>query len=317
MKKIIGNLCMLFVAAVCLNACHNKGEKSRQNEKSEEQILGEISSVHAIGKIIPAKDWAVLASPTSARIQRIMVSEGDTVHAGQLLMTLESGVSDLDVSEAQAQLRAMKAENKTALDDLRKAEVAANEWKDRYETSRKLLEQNAETREQTEQHYSSWQQQELAVRGLRQKIKAQEESERQGQIQVRKAEQQLSGFDVSAPMDGIIVDLSAQLGKVVGSTEELGKIVDVTDLMIEAEVDELFANDVKTGQSVYISTTTHTDTLARGTVSYVSPILSNKSILYETANEGEDRRVRKIKIKLQNSGPFAINAKVNCQIKIR
>jgi hypothetical protein len=87
--------------------------------------------------------------------------------------------------------------------------------------------------------------------------------------------------------------------------------------MIEAEVDELFANDVKTGQSVYISTTTHTDTLARGTVSYVSPILSNKSILYETANEGEDRRVRKIKIKLQNSGPFAINAKVNCQIKIR
>jgi glucose-6-phosphate isomerase len=108
MKKIIGNLCMLFVAAVCLNACHNKGEKSRQNEKSEEQILGEISSVHAIGKIIPAKDWAVLASPTSARIQRIMVSEGDTVHAGQLLMTLESGVSDLDVSEAQAQLRARK-----------------------------------------------------------------------------------------------------------------------------------------------------------------------------------------------------------------
>jgi glucose-6-phosphate isomerase len=37
-----------------------------------------------------------------------MVSEGDTVHAGQLLMTLESGVSDLDVSEAQAQLRARK-----------------------------------------------------------------------------------------------------------------------------------------------------------------------------------------------------------------
>jgi len=113
------------------------------------------------------------------------------------------------------------------------------------------------------------------------------------------------------------MDLTAHVGQSISSTTELGKIVNVVEPIVEAEVDELFAQDVKVGQLVTISQVGSKDKAIEGHVIYTSPILSNKSILYETANEGEDRRVRKIKIQLSTNNELAINAKVDCTIKIK
>ena len=56
--------------------------------------------------------------------------------------------------------------------------------------------------------------------------------------------------------------------------------------------------------------------IASGKVIYVSPVLTNKSILFETANEGEDRRVRKIKILPAEHQNLLLNGKVECRINL-
>lgn len=38
--------------------------------------------------------------------------------------------------------------------------------------------------------------------------------------------------------------------------------------------------------------------------------------MYETANEGEDRRVRRLKISIDSTLKLRINSKVECRIKL-
>lgn len=302
---------MLFVA---LSSCSNKKEEKQLSNK---EILEEIKEIKAIGKVVSAKDWTIISSNTSARIKELMIKDGDSVSKGQLLMQLEAGNTDLDVQQAQAQLNSLNKENRTILEDIRKARVYADELKDKYETSKRLYEQDAETKEKMTTDYSNWQQQELTLKGLQQKQQAQQASAYEQQLEIQKAQNTRSDFQIIAASSGVITDLVAKVGQSVQAAMELGKIIDVEQPMVEAEVDELFVNDVKVGQSVLIFPIGRKDQAANGRISYLSPILSEKSILYETANEGQDRRVRKIKIEIEGNNVLTINSKVDCTIRIR
>jgi len=302
---------ILFVA---LSSCGNKKEEKQQSNK---EILQEIKEIKAVGKVVSAKDWTIISSNTSARIKQLLVKDGDSVSKGQLLMQLEAGNTDLDVQQAKAQLNSLNKENKTITEDIRKAKVYADELKAKYETSKRLFEQDAETKEKMSTDYSNWQQQELTLRGLQQKQQAQQASAYEQQLEIQKAENTRSDFQIVAASSGVITDLVAKVGQSVQVAMELGKIIDVEHPMVEAEVDELFVNDVKIRQSVLIFPVGRKDQAANGRITYLSPILSEKSILYETANEGQDRRVRKIKIEIEGNNVLTINSKVDCTIRIR
>src|SRR5690606_35750208 len=131
------------------------------------------------------------------------------------------------------------------------------------------------------------------------------------------AEVSLNDFRITAPKDGIVLDSNAKLGPSVALAEELGKTVDVRQPTVEAAVSGSVADEIRFGHQVVLAAVGRADTVAQGVVSYVSPILSDKSILYETANEGADRRVRRVKITLHEDDNLAINAKVDCKIQIR
>ncbi len=106
------------------------------------------------------------------------------------------------------------------------------------------------------------------------------------------------------------------MGQTINGTEELGKIVDKDNIIIEAEVDELFADSVKIGQTVDINFVGKPTVIGKGKIVYVSPTLMNKSILFETANEAEDRRVRRIRIEPKKNPSLLINSKVECKVKL-
>ena len=302
--------------SVLATACSSE-KKEEENTKTNEQILQEVNEVKAIGKVISADEYAVIASATAGQISKILLEEGDSVQKDQLLFELAAGNSSLDVQEARAQLNSLRAQNRTISEDIAKAEIYAQELNDKYETSKSLYAKNAETKEKLDADYSDWQQQEANLRGLRQSLKAQKLTENEKQIQINKAQNTIGDYSVKASASGVITDLTARLGQSIGSAEELGKIINIENPIIEAEVDELFAGDIKVGQKVIVFPVGRKDTIATGVVFFANQILSNKSILYETANEGEDRRVRKIKVKLNQSSNLIINAKVDCSIIIR
>lgn len=315
MKKFISKICAISVLSI-VAACSSKEDKNT-SERSDKAILQEVTEVKAIGKVIPAETEAIIASDVTGIVDQVLVKEGDSVRQGQVVVVLKKDNITLDVRESELQLQNLKEQNKSLLADIEKAEIFAKELQEKYETSKMLFAQNAETREKMDADYSSWQQQLITIKGLKHKLLAQQQSEREQAVKVQKSKNIAENYLIKAVKAGIITELKAMPGQHINTTEVLGKIINTTNPVIEAEVDELFANDIRSGQKVFILPIGRKDTLAIGSIFYTDPILSNKSILYESANESEDRRVRRIKINMEDNNILVINAKVDCIIQIK
>jgi len=211
MKKIIGRNRLFAMAACVLLGCQTGG-RGTPVARTNEKILQEVTEVNAIGKVVPAGGWAIVASPVAARVHKLLARAGDTVTAGQPLLVLESGNAGLEVLGARSRLANLQAENRSTLEDLRKAKLYAAELKDVYETSIRLLAQGAETRKKAAADFSDWQQQEATIRALEQKIHAQRAAEEEQTIQIQKAENQRDDFRITAPTDGVITEWTAKVG---------------------------------------------------------------------------------------------------------
>lgn len=315
MRKITNSLSILSFLVLLLAVVSCKNEK-KQKEEEKAKVSAIYGSVIAIGKVIPEDGWVQISSPVSAEIKEIRVKEGDEVEQGQVLMILKENSEELDVAQSQAQLESLKAAHQTNLSDLAKQDIILQELKSKYETSKALFAKNAETKEKVENDLSNLKQQEELISGLRSQIKANKASEKEQSILISKNKQSLQDYLITAIKKGVIAELNVQLGQTINGTEELGKIVDKDNIIIEAEVDELFTDSVKIGQSVDINFVGKPTVIGKGKIVYVSPTLMNKSILFETANEAEDRRVRRIRIEPEKNPSLLINSKVECKVKL-
>lgn len=315
MRKITNSLSILSFLVLLLAVVSCKNEK-KQKEEEKAKVSAIYGSVIAIGKVIPEDGWVQISSPVSAEIKEIRVKEGDEVEQGQVLMILKENSEELDVAQSQAQLESLKAAHQTNLSDLAKQDIILQELKSKYETSKALFAKNAETKEKVENDLSNLKQQEELISGLRSQIKANKASEKEQSILISKNKQSLQDYQITAIKKGVIAELNVQLGQTINGTEELGKIVDKDNIIIEAEVDELFADSVKIGQTVDINFVGKPTVIGKGKIVYLSPTLMNKSILFETANEAEDRRVRRIRIEPEKNPSLLINSKVECKVKL-
>lgn len=293
-----------------------KNEKKKQEEQEKAKLSAIYGSVIAIGKVLPEGGWVQISSPISAEVKEIMVKEGDVVEQGQVLMTLKENTEGLDLAQSQSQLESLKAQHQASTKDLAKQEIILKELMSKYETSRSLLAKNAETRENVDKDLSNVKQQEELISGLKSQIRANQATEKEQSIIIAKNRQSLKDYQVTAIKKGIVSELNVEIGQTINGTAELGKIVDSENIVIEAEVDELFADSVKIGQTVDINFVGKPAVIGKGKIVYLSPTLMNKSILFETANEAEDRRVRRIRIEPEGNSTLLINSKVECRIKL-
>ncbi len=293
-----------------------KNEKKKQEEQEKAKLSAIYGSVIAIGKVLPEGGWVQISSPISAEVKDIMVKEGDVVEQGQVLMTLKESTEGLDLAQSQSQLESLKAQHQASTKDLAKQEIILKELMSKYETSRSLLAKNAETRENVDKDLSNVKQQEELISGLKSQIRANQATEKEQSIIIAKNRQSLKDYQVTAIKKGIVSELNVEIGQTINGTAELGKIVDSENIVIEAEVDELFADSVKIGQTVDINFVGKPAVIGKGKIVYLSPTLMNKSILFETANEAEDRRIRRIRIEPEGNSTLLINSKVECRIKL-
>src|SRR5690606_40924769 len=101
MKKIINKLQFILMFSVLATAC-TSDKKEEKNTKTNAEILQEVTEVKAIGKVVSADDYSVIASATAGQISNILVQVGDSVQKGQLILKLGAGNSSLDIEEAKA-----------------------------------------------------------------------------------------------------------------------------------------------------------------------------------------------------------------------
>ncbi len=121
---------------------------------------------------------------------------------------------------------------------------------------------------------------------------------------------------IRAPQNGRLLEVSARVGASLTPGQRYAQLAPEGRLTALCEIDELFADEIKTGQAAFVRYKGYPDTVSKGTVLYAAPYLKKKSLFSDEVGVKEDRRVREVRILLDNQA-LLINRQVECIIKIK
>lgn len=216
-----------------------------------------------------------LTAEVVAKVDRILVAEGDTVQAGQLLMTLDPKSYRNAIDRESAGRRQGQIDIDRQRDTLRLREA-------QYTRSQALAAQQLIDRNRLEEDR-------LALTQARAQLATSSESLRRQQAVVGEAFDQLRKTEIRAPIAGRVVELPIKVGETaIPSTNALAgaklmKIADVSALTAELKVDEADIGQVSIGQAVDVYPAAYPDTAIHGRVQKIAlaPTLEGQARAYK------------------------------------
>ncbi|MCE2426137.1 MAG: efflux RND transporter periplasmic adaptor subunit [Pseudomonadales bacterium] len=197
----------------------------------------------ATGYVV-ARRQATVSSKTTGKVEEVLIEEGMTVEAGQLLATLDDSLPRAQLELEESRLAAAD----TALDEI-KASIQQAELD--LERTRDLAERELASRADLDRNR-------ITLKGLTARLAY---AERQLEVARRGVDLQrllLDDMEIRAPFGGVVIAKAAQPGEMISPISAGGgftrtgicTIVDMDSLEIEVDVNEAFINRVRPGQPV-------------------------------------------------------------------
>ena len=262
MKKIskkgwigIGVVAVLIIAWLLLRGGKKEEKVSFDTAKVENTNIQ--TSITATGTIEPVTSVTV-GTQVSGIVSKLYVDYNSVVKKGQLLAELDR--SNLNEQLTQAKTNVSNAQSNLTL---------AQQQYDRVKT---LYDNKAATLEAYESATNSLN---LAKNQLR-----------TAQSDLSRAQTNLSYATITSPIDGVIMDKAVEEGQTVASsfnTPTLFTIAnDLTQMQVEAKVDEADIGEVKAGQPVTFTVDAFPDDVFTGTVKEVriNPTVTSNVVTY-------------------------------------
>lgn len=312
MKKIINKLGIAVIAGSLLVGCGNK--------KDDKQVAADAAAIQpqyyvGIGKIVPDGGLSSLSVTQANKVTKVFKKIGDTVRAGDVLFEMDAVDENLQVAAGRAAVQTAQATANASKFDIQNAELKLAELKKEFELSKQLLLQKAETQQKVTQDSIAYLQQKVAVAQARSNYLAQSARVEEQNAQLAADKSRLNKQAYKAIQDGVLTRFDVVLGSLLNPNEAFGELAPIADLVVEGEIDELYAAQIKQGQKVSILLVGQQQEIATGIISFVGASLQNKSIMYETVGEANDRRVRRFTVQISNTNnTLLINQKVECKI---
>ncbi len=231
------------------------------------------ASVLTASGYVTARRLATVSSEITGKIAEVLVEEGMSVEAGQVLARLDTTLADFDVAVAEASARAAAATAEAAAADLARLRGLPRGG---VVSESALTEAEARAR-------STRAQAELA----------QAEAERAKAVRAK--------YEIRAPFAGVVTAKDAQPGEIVspaaaggGSTRTgIVTIVDMSSLEIEVDVGESFIARVRPGQRVEATLDAYPDWRIPASVAAIIPTADRgkATVKVRVAIEARDPRV--------------------------
>lgn len=233
---------VIFVLANLLRS----GEKSFKVEV-EKVKKGDITSIVTASGKIQAKRNVKISAYVVSKIIDLPVKDGDVIKKGQLLVQLDPARYKAVVEQAEAQMRMAGA-------NLEQAKLV-------YDRQKQLFEKNLTSQEQSDNAKTSYH--------------AAQAQYDQSKAALAQAQDDLSKTTITAPMDGVITELNAEVGEIVmiGTMNNPGTVImtisDLSEIEAEVEVDETDVANLELGQEAKISIDAYPDTNFKGKVTEI------------------------------------------------
>lgn len=299
-------IAVLLLVGLIVGVCiYRSGQKTGIEVKSSTVKQAKmVETVLASGKV-SAEQKQIIYSEASASVKKINVSLGQAVKAGQILMELDIPDAEAKVAQAQSSLddalsRLMKSQAAGKSIELIQAETSFTRAQSDYLLAREKLHRNENLFQQgaiakqefenSQAEYnkseSEYKQAEAVLKANQQgagvSLKALESAVAAARSNLALAQRQASQRELTAGMNGRILSLAVTAGDMVSPNNVLLCIGNLDSLQVNADITEVDAAKLKTGQKVSIRSNAMPDLNVQGQVREIGMEAQTR-----TKNQGE------------------------------
>jgi HlyD family secretion protein len=232
-----------------------------------------VSTLNTNGKVEPI-EWAAAHAEVGGPIERVDVQRGQTVHKGQLLITIAVPDAQTQLSTSQARIEAARAEIETLNRGGRASELAEIESglirgrseltsaQTEYATLQRLAAKNAATKADVEVARRAVERAEQQIQSLERRrsslvtqpdLAAAQARLNEAQVAATGASQRIARGQVQSPMTGILYRLEARPGGYVNPGDLVAEVGRLNQLRVRVYVDEPDLGRVQKGMPVTIT----------------------------------------------------------------
>jgi RND family efflux transporter MFP subunit len=260
--KILLRASFLAVSAAMMAGCHG-GEPASpavvetvQASVVQSQQLQVPLNIHSTGTV-HARETAMVSAQVVGRIQQVLVREGDSVRAGQVLAVLDDAALKATADQAQAGVRAAEQEQAAAQTD---AKLAASTL-DRYRQLQAEKSVSPQEMDEVAQRAAAASARLEAVRSQADAARAQETG----------AHTMLGYTRLVAPFAGVVTARMADPGTLASPGAPLLQIDQAGALQLQTAVDESAIATVRKGMKVRVVIDGTSSADITGTVAEIDP----------------------------------------------
>ena len=347
MKTTTTTIVVLIIAGCTLAAIEqNRTQKSPQRKLRTPYIVGDTHQIQsgiirAAGRIEGRTEQVEIRARIAEQINRIHAVEGSWVRRGDLLVELDAERIAQQQQLAVAELSAAKARLQRVQNGFRESEVDAvrNQYdalvaeldgaKKNLARVQRLAAENAESQKAVDDHLTrvtTLQGQVAAASSRLETFEAPPRSDElnaalaevdAAQSNLAIAEINLKRTRITAPMDGRVLAIDAEVGELTGpdSPQPLVILADTSQYRAMAEVDEYDALRIEIGQKAYVTADSIEGVLAEGEIVEIDPLMNPKQTFGEWAGERKDAFTRPVWIRLDGVQDLPVGLPVDVYIR--
>lgn len=227
--------------------------------------------VYATGTVVPVSRQEVrVLNP--GRVSKVAVKVGDTVRAGQLLVQLDSTLADAQVAQAKASVDAAQANVNGAqanLDALRQAQSTS---------ALALTPANTVNPGAVKQAEGALAQSQAGLK--------------QAQAALKVAQAQQAQTTCKATIPGTVLEVNVQEGNISPVQQPLVLVADLSQINVEAQLNEVDAGKVQLGQKVTVTSKVLGSAAIQGTLTEIAPEAVTKPSVQGNTSPTVDVKVR-------------------------
>lgn len=305
---------MLFVLALALGVWWFWG-RPQGPLQVKAGVVAPISmqeEVYATGSVVPVLRQEVRVL-TPGRIAKVPVKVGDAVQVGQTLVTLDTTLVDAQVAQAKVGVEAAQTIVNTAqanLDELKKAQSAVGSAVLSPDSS-SLLPQFISGGNNTSQESPA--NGPVSAGVIRQAEGALAQSKaalKQAQEVLRVAQVQKGQLIHKASKAGTVIEVNAQEGNLSSVQLPLVVVADLTQMNVEAQLNEVDAGKVRVGGKVTISSKMLGETSVQGTIVEIAPTAVAKPSVQGNASPTVGVKIRLDKVPVELKPGFTVTIEI-------
>lgn len=280
MKKIVvgASLLLLIGGAASAAAYLFRVDEEAQGPTYVVRRGDLIETAAASGTIEPHVQVEV-KSRASGEVIEVLVQEGQTVEAGQLLVRLDPADAERALREAKVAEQRARADLAQARAQLAVAQAEAGEAGVNRAVQERGVELGIVSQEQqrTASHGAKVAETNVTLR--RAQVQAAQAALETARLGVEDAERRLREMEIRAPISGTVLSVEVERGSIVSSAvtnvsggTPLLTLADLSDLRVVGSIDEASIGRVEVGQPVIIRVDAYPDRELKGEVSRVAPL---------------------------------------------